>query len=127
MSGTRRGKSQCTLTKLGLPVRVALLLISLLLISLLLIALLLIGLLLIMASWLRGCIMALLTLGRRGPRVAATSGLVVQHSQHSTCDGSYPPLTGSSRCASIRARLLGAALVPIRHLLFGSSSVGANW
>jgi hypothetical protein len=63
-------------------------------------------LLLMMASWLRGHILALLTLGHRGPRVtaatcvAATSGLVAQHSQYSTCDGSYPPLTGLLRCAS---------------------------
>jgi hypothetical protein len=90
-----------------------------------------------MASWLRGRVLALLTLGHRGPRVAAatcvaaTSGLVSQHSQYSTCDGSYPPLTGSLRCASVRARFLRAAafaaFVLIRHLLFGASSVGVNW
>ena len=94
--------------------------------------------LLVMTGWLHGCTLPLLTLGHRGPRVAAASsvaatlGLDAQHSQYSTCDGSYPPLTGLLlRRASVRARFLGAAafavLVLIWHLLFGTSSVGANW
>jgi hypothetical protein len=53
-----------------------------------------VALLLMMASsWLRGRILALFPLGRRGTRVAATSGLVAQHSQRFRCDWSYPPLT----------------------------------
>jgi hypothetical protein len=82
-------------------------------------------------------LLGLLSLGPCGPRVAATcvaattSELVDQHSQHSTCDGSYPPLTSLLRCASVRvrARFLGAAaFVLIRHFLFGASSVGrVNW
>ena len=124
--GTGRGESQCTLTKVGLPVPVALLLI------------------LVTGSWLRGCdlalllilatgswprgrVLALLALGHRGPRVAATSELVDQHSQCSACDWNYPPLTDLLRCASFRARFLGVAFVLIRHLLFGASSVGVNW
>jgi hypothetical protein len=84
-------------------------------------------LLLMMASWLRGRVLALLTLGYRGPRVAATSGIVAQHSQHSAVDGSYPPLAGLLRCAGVRARFLGAAFLLVRHLFFGASGVGVIW
>jgi hypothetical protein len=122
--GTGRGESQCTLTKMGLPMPMALLLI------------LATGswlrrrdlaLLLILAtgSWPRGHVLALLSLGHRGHRVAATSGLVDSHC--SACDWNYPPLTGLLRCASFRARFLGVAFVLIRHLFFGASSVGVNW
>jgi hypothetical protein len=106
---TGKGSTQCTLTDVAL--RVALLM---------------------LASWLYRGVLALLSLGHCEPRVAATgvaatgiiatcvsatSGLVAQYSRHSTCDGSYPPLTGLPRRASLRARLLGAAaVVLIRHL-----------
>ena len=85
-------ENHCTLTNVGLPVPMAL------------------------VSLLCGRVLALLTLGYRGPRVvaatwvAATSRLVAQHYRYSTCEGSYPPLTGLLlRCASVRSRFLGAA------------------
>jgi hypothetical protein len=80
--------------------------------------------LLVLASWLYRGLLALLCLRHCGPRVAATSGIVAQHSQHSAGDGSYPPLAGLLRCASVRARFLGAAFLLVRHLFFGASSVG---
>jgi hypothetical protein len=120
-----RGNTQCTLTDVAL--RVALLM---------------------LASWLYRGVLALLSLRHCEPRVvttgvvatgvsatgvsatgvSATSGLVAQHSQHSTCNGSYPPLTSLPRRASPRARFLGAAaLVIIRHILFEASDVGVDW
>lgn len=89
--------SQCILTKVGLPVTVALLL--------------------IMASWLRGRVLGLLTLLHR-PRVAAKSVLVAQHFQYPAGYRNYPPLSGLLRCASVGAsllRLLRVACVFVRH------------
>jgi hypothetical protein len=90
-----------------------------------------VALLLMASSRLHGRVPALLTLGRRGPGVAvATSGLDAQHSQHSTCDGSYPPLARLLRCTSVRPRSLGATSVLVRHVFLGVSSVesvGVNW
>jgi hypothetical protein len=98
---TGRGSAQCTLTDVTLRVTLRMRM-------------------LMLASWPYLGMLALL--GHCGPRVAAiciavTSGFVAQHSQHSTCDGSYPPLTGLPRRASLRPRFPGAAaLVLIRHL-----------
>ena len=77
----------------------------------------------------------MLNSGHRGPRVAAapcvaaTSGLVAQHSQHSTCYGSYTPLTGLLWWASISPRPLilmtqrVACVLPC-HSFYAESCVG---
>ena len=63
-----------------------------------------------------GHILALLTLWRRGARVAAADlGFVAQHSQHSICNGRHPPLASLVRCVRVGAHFLGATFVLVWH------------
>jgi hypothetical protein len=85
------------------------------------------ALLLILASWLRGRILALLTLGHRGPRITATQELLLSTFNALQATGTFPPLSGPLRRASVGAGLLRAARVLVRHFFDGKSSAGVNW
>jgi len=89
-----------------------------------------VALLLVMASWLRGRVLALLTSGRRR-RVAATSGLVAQRFQYPAGYRNYPPLSGALRCTSFGGArllcLLRATCVFVWHFFYGKLRVETNW
>jgi hypothetical protein len=88
------------------------------------------ALLLILASRLRGRVLALLALGRREPRVAATSGFVAWHFRYLAGHRNCPPLSGPLRCASVGAGLLDllrAACVFVRHYFYGKPRAEVNW
>jgi hypothetical protein len=69
-------------------------------------------------------------LGLRGPRVAASSGLVARRFQHPAGYRNCPPLSGPLRCASAGASLLGllrATCVFVRHFLYRKPRAEVNW